>query len=249
MIETWVRPGQEGAIQERFEDSVNKIKEVDATDKLYLAAELEIAENLVELIKNYRDSLNGEAQRVQLQPQVKKEVRKVRPQTTELNPRKRKNQQQIKVEESKSDLNVSVPEQEVRKTYELYRLGDTWMNGSFRLQAVNGWLDKKISDVAAGSPEKAAALSAMVSYLRGEITPLVNGRAVTRHSAKKLNDKTVAIDGRREPIWTLKPDAIPSVTIKGKELAHVRITYVTLGDKRVIVGIFSDRKSYDRATK
>lgn len=141
--------------------------------------------------------------------------------------------------------------QDIARTYKLCLIRNTGRaDGTFTIQDVNGWIDKKIANIAKESSTKGQTVRAMVNYLCGDIHSDENvqgGRAASRHPSKKMKGQTVGIEGRSYRVRTLKPDGITSVTLAGKELARVRITYTTVEDRRIILGIFTDRDSYERA--
>lgn len=141
--------------------------------------------------------------------------------------------------------------QEISRTYKLCVIRNTGRaDGTFTIQDVNGWLDKKIADITKESSAKGEAVRAMVNYLSGDSHSdecAQGGRAASRHPSKKMKGQTVGIEGRSYRVRTLKPDGISSVTLAGKALARVRITYATVEDRRIILGIFTDRDSYERA--
>lgn len=97
------------------------------------------------------------------------------------------------------------------------------------------------------SPQKAEALDVMLGHLRktGGSSHLVEEDSTRPSSHKRLHE-TVTVGLRRYKVRTLKPDGIPGNPLRGKDLADLRITYVTMPESNsvAIVGIFDDRDRY-----
>ncbi len=144
----------------------------------------------------------------------------------------------------------NTPAQEIARKFKLCLVRNTGRaDGTLTIQEMNGWLEKQIADITGNSQAKGEAIRAMVNYLSGESDNregIEGGRAASRQPTKKMKGQTVGIEGKSYPVSTLKPDGITTVKLTGKKLGRVRITYTTVGDCRIILGIFTDRDKYDR---
>lgn len=260
MTETWVRPGREGVLKTRFSDRLKSIKRdrakaIGACGRDSLTSRgLEIDETAVQAVLHdittfqYSDSVRRTFSTGVTQPSCESLgfiLNGLDGRTHQTGERKRLRKRPTEVPK------IETPEgSRPTKIYDLCMLVSTSrINGSLTLEPSEDWIKSKIEEISKKYPERAEAVGAMVDFLRGgnESTIVVqNGRAASRPSSKKAVDRTVTIDGKSYPVRTLKPDGIPAVTLKGKALPQVRISYTTVGNRRVILKIYTKgRKGYD----